>query len=119
MEIEVRKEEALIIKLLEKSLEASNSRDFKTKLLEFINQGQRMIILNLSQVEFIDSSGLGTLISILKLLANHQGNISICEMQEPVKRTFNLTRLNQVFSVYSTEEECLKASQKISASLKT
>lgn len=120
MELEVKqKDKILTVKPLDKSIEAANSRDFKSKLIDLINQGQHSIILNLSQIEFMDSSGLGSLISILKLLASHQGNIILCETQEPVKRIFTLTRLNQVFSLYPSEEEAFKFLQANSTPQKT
>lgn len=108
MEIEIKeKDKILVVKSLEKNLEAVNSRDFKTKLVESINEGHHAIVINLSKVEFIDSSGLGSLISILKLLASQKGSLAFCEIQEPVKRIFTLTRLNQVFSLFPTEEEAI------------
>lgn len=103
-----QKDQLLLVKPLEKTIESANSRDFKTKLVDMINEGHHLMILNLSQVEFMDSSGLGCLISILKLLATHQGNLALYNVQEPVKRIFTLTRLNQVFSIYSTEEEAMQ-----------
>lgn len=110
MELEIKeKDNVLVVKSLEKNLEAVNSREFKTKLVEYINQGKNVIVINLSKVEFIDSSGLGSLISILKMLSSSQkGGLAFCEIQEPVKRIFTLTRLNQVFPLYSTEEEAIK-----------
>ena len=120
MEMEVKqKDQVLLIKPLGKSIEATNSRDFKTKVTDLINQGHHIIILNLSQIEFMDSSGLGSLISILKLLASHQGKIALCEIQEPVKRVFSLTRLNQVFPLHPNEEDAFKMSQINSTPQKT
>lgn len=116
MEMEVKqKDHILLIKPLEKNIEAANSREFKAKLVDLINEDHHSMILNLSQVEFIDSSGLGTLISVLKLLTSRQGSIAFCETQESVKRIFTLTRLNQVFSLYPTEEEAIKTLQTNSA----
>lgn len=107
--MEVReKDQVLVVKTLEKNLEAVNSREFKNQLVESINQGHHAIVINLSKVEFIDSSGLGSLISILKLLTTQKGSLAFCEIQEPVKRIFTLTRLNQVFSIFPTEEEAVK-----------
>lgn len=110
MNMETKQENGiLIVKPLEKSIEAVNSKEFKGKVCDLISQGNKNIILNLSQVEFIDSSGLGGLISILKLLASSQGRIVICEAQEQARRVFNLTRLDHVFQLFSTEKEALNS----------
>lgn len=88
-----------------KSIETFNSREFKIKVIDLINQNHNQIILNLSEVDFIDSNGLGSLIAILKLLTAQQGKIVICGAREPIKRIFNLTRLNQVLQLVESEED--------------
>lgn len=109
MEFDIKKKDGVtIVKPLVKSIEAANNCDFKSKLIELVDQGDVLMILNLSQVEFMDSSGLGNLISILKLLAHHQGNIALCALQEPIKKILSLTRLNQVFAIFPNEEEATK-----------
>lgn len=109
MEVEIKqKDHYHVVKPLEKSIEAVNSRDFKSKLIDLINQGNPRIIINLSKIEFMDSSGLGCLISLLKLVSSQQGSVVLCEIQEPVKRILALTRLNQVFTIYPSEEDAIK-----------
>lgn len=110
MNLEIKQEKGLLlVKPLDKSIEATNSRDFKGKIMDLINQGNKMVILNLSKVEFIDSSGLGSLISVLKSLTNSQGKIAICEAQDPVIKVFTLTRLNQVFQFFPQEQAAINS----------
>lgn len=110
MEIEIRKENStVLVKPLEKSIEAGNSRDFKNRITDLIDEGTASIVLNLSRVEFMDSSGLGSLISILKLLSTMNGKIVICEANDQVTRLFGLTRLNQVFQFFLSQEEALNS----------
>ena len=91
-----------------KSIETFNSREFKAKVIDLINEKHSHIILNLSEVDFIDSNGLGSLIAILKLLTTQQGKVVICGARDPVKRIFNLTRLNQVLPLVESEEDAKK-----------
>lgn len=108
MNIHTRQAEGILfVKPLEKSIEAGNSREFKRKVADLVDNGERTLVVNLAEVEFMDSSGLGSLISILKLLANAQGSIIICELREQVRRLFDLTRLDQVFQIFSKEEEAV------------
>lgn len=100
--------EVLVIKVLDKRIDASGSQDFKGKMIHWINSGPKRIVLDLSNVDFIDSSGLGTLVSILKVLGNN-GELCISGLQEPVMSLFRLTRMNKVFRVYPSAEDAVTA----------
>lgn len=99
----------LFVKPLDKSIESINSREFKAQVIDLIKQGNSRVLINLSKVEFIDSSGLGSLISVLKLLATSDGNMVICEAQDQAMKIFTLTRLNNAFRLFSTEKEAIQA----------
>lgn len=110
MDIQIKHENGiLLLQPQEKSLEGANSKIFKSKIIDLIDQGNKVIVLNISKIEFMDSSGLGCLISILKLLATIQGKIVLCGAQEAVIRIFNLTRLNIVFEIFTTEKDALNS----------
>lgn len=96
----------MIVKPLERRLDADSSRDFKEQLTEIIQQGESQILLNLAEVEFIDSSGLGTLLSLLRQLGA-QGNLMLCSVDENVMNLLRLTRLNRVFQIYADEAEAM------------
>ncbi len=96
----------LVVKPIEKRIEASNSSAFKDIFIDHINSGKCRMVLNLSEVEFIDSSGLGSIISVLKTLSG-RGDIVLCEIQPSVLSLFTLTRMNRVFKIYETQDEAL------------
>jgi anti-sigma B factor antagonist len=98
----------LIVKPSEKRIDASVATDFKGKMIDWINTGEKRIILNLAEVDFIDSSGLGAIVSSLKAIGNN-GDLVICGISDTVTTLFSLTRMNRVFQIFSTEEEALKA----------
>ncbi|MGQ9919937.1 MAG: STAS domain-containing protein [Desulfobacca sp.] len=98
----------IIIKPLERRLDADSSRYFKEKMADIIKQGEGRILLNLSEVQFIDSSGLGALLSLLRQLGE-QGNLVLCGIAENVMNLFRLTRLNRVFQIYPDEAQALAA----------
>lgn len=110
MEIEIKNHgHILCLKPLKTSINATTSATFKLKVNKFIAQGNKHLLLNLSEVDFIDSSGLGALISILKCVANNKGKIVFCEVQTPVQNLFNLTRLNRIIPLYLNEKEAIKS----------
>ncbi len=109
MHIEDRKEgNVLIVRILDKRLDASLAIDFKEKMSEYITNGNHSILLNISDVDFIDSSGLGAIVSSLKILGD-KGNIAICETKDTVMRMFKLTRMNKVFPMFDSEKEAIDA----------
>lgn len=107
MQLSERKEgNILIVKLLEKRLDAHIAVAFKKKMAEFIDNGNELIVLNLSEVNFIDSSGLGSIVSSLKKLGG-KGDLTICCAQENVMSMFHLTRLEKVFEIFAGEEQAV------------
>jgi len=98
----------LIIKPLGKRIDATTSADFKGKMLDRINGGRRRIVLDLSEAEFIDSSGLGAIVSSLKAIGN-EGDLVICSVRESVMSLFRLTRMNRVFSMFDGREEAIRS----------
>jgi anti-sigma B factor antagonist len=109
MEIEERKAgDVLVVIPRERRIDASVSTGFKGRMVDWINQGNRRIVLDLSEVDFIDSSGLGAIVSSLKTLGN-DGDLVICGIRETVMGLFKITRMNRVFQIFADQPEALKA----------
>ncbi len=109
MEIEEKKVgEVLVVLPREKRIDASVSTGFKGRMVDWINQGNKRIVLDLSEVDFIDSSGLGAIVSSLKTLGT-DGDLVICGIRETVMGLFKLTRMNRVFQIFNDESEAIKA----------
>lgn len=117
MDLETRKEGSItLLKPLFRNFDSTISKTFKGQVIDLINQGNIHFVLNLANVDFIDSSGLGTIISLLKTIALQNGNIVLCEAKTPVINLLNLTRMNRVFQMFPSEKEALTfiSSSKIS-----
>jgi anti-sigma B factor antagonist len=71
--------------------------------------GTKDLLVDLKEVRFIDSSGLGVLVSGYKNASTHQGSIKLCNLQTQVKSMFELTRLHRVFDIYQTIDEALES----------
>ena len=109
MTLEHRAEgDTLLVTLVDKRLDARSTASFREKMREFIAAGQRRIVLDLSHIEFIDSSGLGALVSLLKQLSG-QGELVICGARETVMSMFKLTRLDKVFQMVARPEDARAA----------
>ncbi len=109
MQIQQKKvDNILIVKPLEKRIDASTATEFKGKIVDLVNSGNTKIVLDLANVDFIDSSGLGAIVSCLKTIGNN-GDLVISGIQETVMSLFRLTRMNRVFQIFPSEQEAIQA----------
>ncbi len=86
-------------------LDASNREDFRVSLEAAIDraaaEGMRRFVLDLMNVRFVDSSGLGVMMAALRRLRGAGGDMVACNIAKPVKVLFDLVRLDRVMSVYA------------------
>lgn len=90
-------------------LEGETSVRFKEKMRGLLDDRRRQLVVDLGNVEFVDSSGLGALIATLKVLRARDGDMVLANVTEAVRSVLEITRLLRVFDVYDTPEEALTA----------
>lgn len=81
----------------------------KQWLDETINATSAQIIVNLSGVNFIDSTALSTLVQGMKHCREKDGDLHLCQLQQPVQIIFELTRLDKAFAIFSDQAEAVAA----------
>jgi anti-sigma B factor antagonist len=91
----------------EERLDASNSADLRETMLNILEAGGQQLVIDLSQVNFIDSSGLGALLSGFKSANLHSGSLVLAALQSRVQSMFELTRLHRVFDIFPSVDEAL------------
>lgn len=79
-------------------LDASVAPGFRQAVVQLIEGGDRRLVLDLAGVDFLDSSGLGAIVSILKALGA-QGSMAVCGVRGGVLSLFKLTRMDKVFTI--------------------
>ncbi len=94
-----------VLYIQEERIDAHNSGELKEAILHLIEQGEINIIVQLEQVKFIDSSGLGALLSGHKNAVAKSGKLALTNMQQQVLSMFELTRLDRVFEIYADLNE--------------
>jgi anti-sigma B factor antagonist len=97
-----------IMELPGRALDASNSRDFKTATLNLLSPGARLVI-DMGNVEFVDSTGLGSLVSCLRHAQGTEGEIKLCRLTKPVRALFELVRMHRVFEIFDSAEDAQKS----------
>jgi len=97
----------VLIVVKEERLDAHNSSELKTQMLNLFEEGKTNLIVDLEMVRFVDSSGLGSLVSGFKNASARNGNLKLCSLQPQVKSMFELTRLHRVFEIFANTAEAL------------
>ncbi|WP_027720171.1 STAS domain-containing protein [Maridesulfovibrio zosterae] len=100
------KNDICVVKPETHRLDASTALDFKTALLRLIEEGNLRLLLNLENIDFVDSSGLGAIISALRQVGV-KGDIKLCEVNEQVEELLKLTRLDRVLAIFPCEKDAL------------
>ena len=97
----------IVIFVLEERLDAHNSDQLKAEMNKLFETGTKDIIVDLKDVRFIDSSGLGVLVSGYKNSSTRQGSLKLSGLQTQVKSMFELTRLHRVFDIFPSVDDAL------------
>jgi anti-sigma B factor antagonist len=97
-----------VMMLFGASLDASNTKEFKRDVASILDSDHKLIF-DLSKLEFVDSSGLGAILSCLRQLNSTGGDLKLCSMGKPVRALFELVRMHRIFEIFNTREEAIKA----------
>ena len=102
--------DVLVFRLGIDFLDASNSGEYKTLSVPLLKNTQKLVF-DLTGVTFIDSSGLGALLSTMRNLSERGGSFRVCNITPAIKVLFELVRINKILPIHITLEEALQAAQ--------
>ncbi len=91
-----------------KVLDAGTTASFKEGMKPLLVEGAK-VVLDLSRVEFIDSSGLGALVSSLRLAHGMNAEIKLFGLRKPVRALFELVKMHRVFEVFNSADEAISS----------
>ncbi len=99
MELKARQtDDAMVVEVGEERIDAAVAIQFKDAMRELTAAARDRVILDLAAVNFIDSSGLGAIVSVLKFLAPER-RLELAALSPNVERVFRLTRMNEIFRI--------------------
>lgn len=107
MSFTIRKLDDLLIVKLQDRAAIEMADDLKKQLLSEIEHGYVRVIVELKQVEMVDSTFLGVLVTALKRCTAGGGELTIAGIRQPVLTMFELTRLNRIFQILDTTEDAI------------
>ena len=109
MEIQEEKINDVDVLKLEGRLDASSAKDIKEKVDSLTKENRVNLVIDMGAVDFIDSSGLGSLVSSLRSVNKLGGDIKISALQDQVRAIFELTRLHRIFGIYEESDAAAKS----------
>ncbi len=89
-------------------LDAGNAAEFKRDITRLLADDTHLVI-DFSRLRFIDSSGLGAVLSCSRQLSARGGELKLCGMSKQVRGTFELVRMHRIFDILPTREEAVRA----------
>jgi len=92
--------DALVVRVAEDRIDAAVAIRFKDAMRELAQDGPARVILDLTRVDFLDSSGLGAVVAVMKLLGPAR-KLELAGLTPTVEKVFRLTRMDQVFTIHS------------------
>ena len=107
MDIKVSENGKVNILQLKGRLDLSNAGELKETVTTLLGQDKNLMHFNMREVDFINSSGLGALVSMMKDIRLNKGRLTLSDLAPYVHEIFDITQLSNVFEIYSNEEEAI------------
>ena len=105
---EDRKADAVILALSGK-LDATTAKTFEDRILGVINGGTQRLVVDLSQLDYVSSSGLRVFILAAKRLQTVDGKIVLCSLKDHVRQVFDLAGFSSMLSICASRDEAMKS----------
>jgi anti-anti-sigma factor len=111
--VHTTKDNILIVTLDLNTLDAREAPQFKEHLISLIDKKNLLgVVIDLKHLQFIDSSGLGSFLSALRVLHTNGGDLKLSHMNKPIRSVFELVRMHKIFEIFNTTEDALKSFSK-------
>jgi len=97
--VRVSRNELECVAHLEGELDVSTSEELRAELLALIDDGCRSVVIDMSELALIDSTGLGVLVGVLKRVLQHGGEMVLKAPTRSARKVFEITGLDRVFTI--------------------
>jgi len=111
MSFTFRKDEdkGVVVLGVDGQLIVGNRHELKQKVLDALEQGERKFLIDFTSTGYIDSSGLGVLVSLSKKIREVGGELRLAGLNEDLRTLFELTKLDSLFAIADTADKALAA----------
>jgi anti-sigma B factor antagonist len=98
----------VVVVVVDGQLIVSNRHELKQKILDAVDGGARKVVIDFENTGYIDSSGLGALVSLAKKLRESGGELRLAGLNEDLRTLFELTKLDTLFQIAETADQALQ-----------
>ena len=95
------------VQVLEDRIDAATAIQFKEKMRDATKDGPARVVLDLARVQFLDSSGLGAIVAVKKLLGPDRA-LELSSLTPTVEKVFRLTRMDSIFTIHPSHAVAVK-----------
>lgn len=107
LEIKINHKEKISIVELFGNLNARNANQFKNSITNLADDKSIFLVIDMEGVDFVDSTGLGSLVAALRIVREKNGDIKVCNLKDNVRSVFELIRLNKLFDIFDSRNEAI------------
>ena len=107
MGIKIENKDGSVVCYMEGEIDINTAPDIKKNFEKILVKKAPKIVINFSKVTYVDSSGLATLVEILKLMRVYGGKLRLSNLSPKIKSLFEITKLEKLFDIMPDEEKAL------------
>lgn len=109
MTFSVKRHDDIVVIDVQGQLIVGNRQELKQKVLDELEEGTKKFLIDFSETGYIDSSGLGVLVSLSKKIREHGGELRLADLNDDLKTLFELTKLDTLFQISETRDRALES----------
>jgi anti-sigma B factor antagonist len=107
--LSVEERDSCVVLGVKGEVDLANASDLRERLFELVSDGHRRIVVDFTETEFLDSTGLGALVAGLKRLRAHEGEMRLVCTTARVRKVFEITHIDRVLPLYESVDEACAA----------
>ena len=106
---EVRQADDATVVVLTGEIDLHQSPTLHAALVEVANGRPKKLVLNMTDVAYMDSSGVGTLVELLRRVNAYKGKLALVNLSPRVRSVFEITKLDKFFNIFPSEDQAIKS----------
>lgn len=107
MPVRIESKNGLTVCRIEGEIDINSSPDIKKAIDKLISKKEPKLVISFSKVTYVDSSGLATLVELLKNMRTYGGRMRLANLSPKIKSLFEITKLEKLFDISSDEDEAI------------
>jgi len=109
MQIDIKETNGVAVCNIKNDVDINSSPDVKKYFEQLTREKKEKILISFGAVNYVDSSGLATLVEVLKMMRSYGGKLKLSGLSDKVRGLFEITKLDKLFDIYLTEADALNS----------